>query len=307
MPTESRLGQHDAGRRLGDIGRRRHRDSHLRLAQRRRVVGAVAAHTNSVAALLERLDEVVLSLRKNAGENREILGANIGGDGPGRTDRSIQAHRASDDRCRRRGVAGHHDGAHSQRVQFRNERRRIRSRRIAESNDSGKFQRRWRTDRDGQNPEALRLKFVRRLGRIGRPVASVRRLRQRPPSRRAPWRRSDRWQSPPTSSCAGSNGTNLISFGRSEAAFFAAAARMARIYRILPAVRTRQGSHSQDVRFVEAGHGMNGGYRQFVLRQRAGLIRAQHVDACRFIHRGEPRWKDAQLCQSLARRAPPQG
>src|ERR1022692_238905 len=68
--------------------------------------------------------------------------------------------------------------------------------------------------------------------------------------------------------------------------------------RILPAVRTRQSSHSQDVRFVEAGHGMDGGYLQFVLRQRAGLIRAQHVDACRFIHGREPRRKDAQLRQS---------
>ena len=43
---------------------------------------------------------------------------------------------------------------------------------------------------------------------------------------------------------------------------------------------------------------MDGGYRQFVSRQRAGLIRAQDVDAGRFIHGGEPRWKNAQLCQS---------
>ena len=71
-----------------------------------------------------------------------------------------------------------------------------------------------------------------------------------------------------------------------------------RIDRILPAVRTRQGSQSQHVRLVEAGHGMDGGYRQLVLRQRAGLIRAQHVDTGRFIHGGEPRRKDAQMCQS---------
>ena len=70
------------------------------------------------------------------------------------------------------------------------------------------------------------------------------------------------------------------------------------VYRILPAVGTRQGSQSQHVRLVEAGHGMDGGYSQFILRERAGLIGAQHVDAGRFIHRGEPRRKDAQLCQS---------
>src|ERR1700722_7578232 len=66
----------------------------------------------------------------------------------------------------------------------------------------------------------------------------------------------------------GSNGTNLVSFGRSEAAFFAA-------------VGTRQGSHSHHVRFVEARHDMDRGYRQCVLRQRSGLVRAQHIDACR--------------------------
>jgi hypothetical protein len=71
------------------------------------------------------------------------------------------------------------------------------------------------------------------------------------------------------------------------------------IHRILAAVRTRERSHAQDVRFVEARHGMNRSYRQSVLRQRAGLIRAQHVDAGRFIQRGEPGWKDSQLCQSL--------
>ena len=45
----------------------------LRLAQRRRVVGAVAAHADGVAALLKRLDELVFVLRKNAGEDREML------------------------------------------------------------------------------------------------------------------------------------------------------------------------------------------------------------------------------------------
>ena len=69
---ESGLGQHHAGGRFGDVGRGRDRDADLRLAQRRRVVGAVAAHADGVAALLERLDELVLVLRKNAGEDREI-------------------------------------------------------------------------------------------------------------------------------------------------------------------------------------------------------------------------------------------
>ena len=44
---------------------------------------------------------------------------------------------------------------------------------------------------------------------------------------------------------------------------------------------------------------MDGGNGEFVARERAGLIRAQHVDAGRFIHGGKPGWKNAQLSQSL--------
>ncbi len=62
IPPSPGLSQHDAGRRLRHIGRRRHRDSHLCLAQRRCVVSAVAAHPDNIAALLQRLDEIVLSL-----------------------------------------------------------------------------------------------------------------------------------------------------------------------------------------------------------------------------------------------------
>ena len=162
----------------------------------------------------------------------------------------------------------------------------------------GKFQRRWWTHRDGQNAEALCLKFARRLGCIGS------RLRKAGNCGKGPLDCAYARAPPGSAAVAsdifvpGSNGTNLISFGRSEATFLGGGGPDGRIYRILPAVRTRQGSQSQHVRLVEAGHGMDGGYRQFVLRQRAGLIRAQHVDACRFIHGGEPRRKDVQLCQS---------
>ena len=203
----------------------------------------------------------------------------------------------SHDRCRRRGIARHHDGADAQRAQFRNERRRIRSRRIAESDDSRKFQRRRRTHRDGQNAEALRLQFVRRRGCIGRwlreagdrgkgPLHGAHRGAARIGGRRLRHLRR------------GIERNELDQFRQIGRPLFCGGGPDGRIHRILPAVRTRQGSQSQDVRFVEAGHGVDGGYRQFVLRQRAGLIRAQHVDAGRFIHGGEPRWKNAQLCQS---------
>ena len=274
--AESWFGQHDAGRRLGNIGRGGHRDSHLRLAQRRRVIGAVAAHTDSVAALLERLDEVVLSLRKDAGEDSEILGADTARDGSGRTDFSIQADRVSDDRRRRRGIARHHHGANAQRAQLRNQRRRIRSRRIAEGDDSRELHAVRRTHSDGQNAETLRLQLVRCLWTAsGAMAARCRRPRQTLPSRRALWRRPASVAVASDIFVAGSNGMNLISFGRSDGHFFRGGGPNGGIHRILPAVRTRQGSQPQNVRFVEAGHGMNGGYLQLVLRQRAGFIRAQ--------------------------------
>ncbi len=97
---------------------------------------------------------------------------------------------------------------------------------------------------------------------------------------------------------AESKGTNLLSFGRSEAAALRGGGADGRVHGILPAIRTGQGGQSQNVRFVKAGHGVDGGHLQFVARQRACLIRAQHVDACRFIHGGEPRGKDAQMRQS---------
>ena len=154
------------------------------------------------------------------------------------------------------------------------------------------------TDRDGQNAEALGLEVVRRLGRIRV------RLRQAGDcgkgaldgahggaariggSRLRHFRRRIEWN-------------ELDQFRQIGGRFFCGSGPDGAIHRILPAVRTRQGSDSQDMRFVEASHGMNRGYRQCVLRQRAGFIGAQHVDAGRFIHGGEPGWKNAQLGQSL--------
>ena len=56
---------------------------------------------------------------------------------------------------------------------------------------------------------------------------------------------------------AGSNGANLINCGASETALLAAAARMAAIDRILPAIGARQRGQRQNMRFVEAGHRMH--------------------------------------------------
>ena len=55
-PAESRLSQHDARRSLCNVGRGRDGDAQLRLTQCWGVVGAVAAHADRMALLLERLD-----------------------------------------------------------------------------------------------------------------------------------------------------------------------------------------------------------------------------------------------------------
>ena len=305
MPPEARLGQHDAGRRLGDIGRGGHRNSHLRLTEGRCVVGAVAAHADSMAALLERLDEVVFCLGKNAGEDSEIRGTYTVGNWSRRRDVSIQAYRAGYDLCGRWSIACQHHGADSEGVQLRDERSRIRSRRIAQRNDPGDLQSVRRAHRDGQHPEAPRLKLVRRRGRIGRRLREIRDCREG--SLHGAYRGAAGIHSRGLRHlCGGIERHKFAQFRQIGRNLFCGGGPDGGVNRILPAVRTGQGSPSQNMRLIEAGHGMNGGYGQLVLRQRAGLVRAQHVDACRFVDCGEPGRKDAQIVPEPARRAPPQ-
>ena len=79
------------------------------------------------------------------------------------------------------------------------------------------------------------------------------------------------------------------------------------IDRVLPALRTGQRRQRQNMRFVETGHRANLRHAQSVLRQGAGLVGAQDIHRRRFIHRGEPRRKDAELGELARARAPPRG
>ena len=296
MPASPGFGQHHAGGRFGDIGCRRDRDADLRLAQRRRVVGAVAAHADGVAALLERLDELVLVLRQDAGEDRELLGMDAVGDRSGRTDGAVEPHRARHDGGGRRRVARHHHGAHAQAMQFRDERGRVRARRVAERDESGQLQRRRRSGRDRQHAETLPLELLRRCRR-GR-----RRLREA--DDRGKGALHDTLRCPGRISC-GRLGHLLRRIERHEFDQLRRIGnRLARrgganraIDRILPAIGTGQRGQRQNMRLVEAGHRMNGRHRQRVLGQRAGLVGAQDIRRSRFIHRGQAGRKDAQLCQ----------
>ncbi len=71
--AKSSLRQYNTSCRFGDIGCGRYGDAHLCLTQRGCIVGAIAAHPDRMPALLERLDEVKFSFRKNACEYREVL------------------------------------------------------------------------------------------------------------------------------------------------------------------------------------------------------------------------------------------
>jgi hypothetical protein len=113
---KSRLGQHHPGGRFGNVGGGRDGDPHLSLAQRRGIVGTIAAHTDGVAAFLKRLDQLVLVLRQHAGEDRELFGMDCVGNRPQRTYGAIKPYRLRDDGRRRRRIAGHHDGADAQAV-----------------------------------------------------------------------------------------------------------------------------------------------------------------------------------------------
>ena len=105
-------------------------DSHLDLAQRRRIVSTVAAHADGVTSLLKCFDELVLVLRQNAREDRELLGMDIVRDRAGRADDAINAHRPRDAGCRSGRIASHHHGAES--PQFADERSGVFARWVAE-------------------------------------------------------------------------------------------------------------------------------------------------------------------------------
>ena len=77
------LGQHDAGGRFGDVGGGGNGDADLRLAQRRRIIGAVAAHADGMAGTLKRLDQAEFVFGQDAGENGKIVGPDPIGNRPG--------------------------------------------------------------------------------------------------------------------------------------------------------------------------------------------------------------------------------
>ncbi len=96
---------------------------------------------------------------------------------------------------------------------------------------------------------------------------------------------------------AGSNGTNLIIFGASETALPEAADRMAPSTGSCPPSELASAASARTCASSKAGHRANGRHRQRIARQRAGLVGAQHIHRCRFVHRGETRRQNAQLCQ----------
>jgi len=63
-----RRGQDEGRGRARGVGRAGYGDPYIGLLQRRRVVDAVAGHADDEAALLQRLDDRIFMLRKDAGE-----------------------------------------------------------------------------------------------------------------------------------------------------------------------------------------------------------------------------------------------
>ena len=108
------LRQHQARRCFGDVGRRRDGDPHLRLAQRRGVVGAIAAHPDRVPAALECLDELVFPFWEHSGEDGERLRSDSVRDRSRWTDRAVQPDSKRHGPGRRGRIAGHHHGPDAQ-------------------------------------------------------------------------------------------------------------------------------------------------------------------------------------------------
>ena len=181
-------------------------------------------------------------------------------------------------------------------MQFRDELGRVRARRVAERDQSRQLQRRRRSGRDRQNPEALPFKFLRRRRRGRRRLGEA--------DDRGKGALHDTLRAPGRISCGRLGhllrrierreldqfrrvGNRLVRGGRANGA----------VDRVLAAIRAGQRRQRQNMRFVKAGHGMNARHRQRVLGQRAGLVGAQDIRRSRFIHGGEAGRKDAELSQ----------
>src|SRR5580704_3526335 len=104
----------------------------MRLAQRRSVVGAVAAHADGVPALLKRLHEVIFVLRKDTRKDGEGFWLHVVRDGSRWTDGANESHLARNDGRRRRGIPRHHHGTHAERAQLLDELGRIAAWRVAQ-------------------------------------------------------------------------------------------------------------------------------------------------------------------------------
>jgi hypothetical protein len=162
--AQSWRGQHDAGRRFGNVSCRRYGYSNLRLPQCRSIVGAVAAHANNMAGLLIEFHQPIFVFGQDAGKDRKVPRAGTLGDCARRTDRALQADCTRYDRGCGGRVPSHHHSAHTHLAQRGNQGCGIGTRRIAQRDQSGELHRARRAHRDTENPVALGLEFVRSSG-----------------------------------------------------------------------------------------------------------------------------------------------
>ena len=89
--SKAGVGEYDTGRGFGNVGRGRDGDTHLRLSQRRGVIGAVAAHADCMSLALKCFDEAEFLLREDSRVNSEIVRADALGKLPRRTYRAVHA------------------------------------------------------------------------------------------------------------------------------------------------------------------------------------------------------------------------
>ena len=114
MPPKPASVKYNPCRGFRYIGCGRDGNADLRLAERRRVIGAIAAHPYCMPALLEGFDKIILAFRQNACEYREIFRLDALGKFSGRANRPGQPNVMSDDCRRGRSIPRHHDCGHTE-------------------------------------------------------------------------------------------------------------------------------------------------------------------------------------------------
>src|ERR1700733_4854151 len=121
-----------------------------------------------MSTLLKSFYEVKLAFRENAGKDRKVLRPDVVRQGARRTHGILQTHCMRHDGRSLRRVSSDHNSAYAKGFKLPNKRNRIGARRIAECNETDKFECRRRGRAYCKHSKTLLFQFLSNGGRVAR-------------------------------------------------------------------------------------------------------------------------------------------